>query len=178
MLKRMCLSAAIMAACSGFASANDTCETSASESVSLSDTIIAEAQTLGEDCANSVAIVIVRNGDGRPVYSFSSPAHSLFELEYATNGKEMATALDTMIGVPNREATFSSNTLPPWQEGADGPEGEFPFYLEDWMDRTEYERIRASDTPIWCHVQGIESMACFTVENENIFSIGVQAFPG
>ena len=56
--------------------------------------------------------------------------------------------------------------------------GEFPFYPEPYYDRSGYEVLRQSDVPLFCYVQGMESIACVALENGRMEKVGVQSFPG
>jgi hypothetical protein len=56
---------------------------------------------------------------------------------------------------------------------------EFPFYLEpEWNDRVGYEELRARNAPMYCYVQGMESLACLALQDGQLYKIGVQSFPG
>jgi hypothetical protein len=74
----------------------------------------------------------------------------------------------------------SSADLPPWGPSDEAPKsGEFPFYPEAGVDREGYEQIRAQKLPVFCYVQGMESLACLTVNREGqVDKVGVQLFPG
>lgn len=56
--------------------------------------------------------------------------------------------------------------------------GEFPFYVEEGLDRAAYEAVRGRDAPMFCYIQGMESAACLALEDGRLAKIGVQSFPG
>jgi hypothetical protein len=76
--------------------------------------------------------------------------------------------------------TFRSTAdLPPWKKGDEQPtSGEFPFYPEAGVDRDGYEQWRAQRLPVFCYVQGMESMSCVVLKDGQMTKIGVQTFPG
>lgn len=176
MIKTAIASFGILALTTGTALA-DGCEATSSESVSFGDNIV-EAIAIGEVCANSVAVIIVRDGEGQPIYTHASPTHYMFGFDEVTDERGMADALDELIGVPFGGGSFPSSDLPEWPEGAPHPGGEFPFYPEEWVDRAEYLRFQEMDAPVWCHIQGQESSACLIIDGDALYKIGVQSFPG
>ena len=75
----------------------------------------------------------------------------------------------------------SSGKLPPWPQGADGPDaGEFPFFVEEGVTRDLYEDVRAEDRAMVCFIQGGESLLCLVKHPRtgDLEAIGVQTFPG
>ena len=83
------------------------------------------------------------------------------------------------FGAPPNQ--LSTADLPAWAEGAEYPVlGDFAFYPEEGIDRATYTKVRDSKAPIFCYVQGMESMACVVKDAENggFFKLGVQTFPG
>ena len=67
----------------------------------------------------------------------------------------------------------------PWPPGAQQPaSGEFPFYPEEGVDRDYYEKARAARAPLFCYVQGMESMSCVAIIEGGMVKLGVQSFPG
>ncbi|MAI89997.1 hypothetical protein [Ponticaulis sp.] len=163
----------------GGAAFADGCATTSSESISFGDNYIIEAVAIGDTCEHSIAVIVVRDGDGAPQYTEASPTQFLFGFDGVSTEQEMAGALDEYIGVPMMDGgVFSSAELPDWPEGADYPGDEFPFYPEEWVDRAEYLRLQSLEAPVWCHVQGMESSSCLVLDGEYLYKIGVQSFPG
>jgi hypothetical protein len=63
--------------------------------------------------------------------------------------------------------------------GAEHPvNGEFPFYPEPGVDRDYYEKARALRAPVFCYVQGMESMSFVALIEGGMVKLGVQSFPG
>jgi hypothetical protein len=96
----------------------------------------------------------------------------------ARTSAEMEAALADWINSSNSTMATTS-ALPDWPENASGPQnGEFPFYADAAYDRAAYMTLRQSDAPLFCYVQGMESMACLALAGGTLDKVGVQAFPG
>jgi hypothetical protein len=94
----------------------------------------------------------------------------------ATDAASMEAALNEWIWTPTSEGR--TGDLGDWAEGEPGPGGEFPFLPEEWISREDYLQLRKDNLPVFCHVQGRESLACYQLKNNALEKIGVQAFPG
>lgn len=141
-----------------------------------SATYSVEASTSGPDCARAVATLVVRDSSGVPVYSEAHIAAQVMTLAHAADAAAMQTAL-TEWTTPSDPQTTSQ--LPAWAANAPYPvSGEFPFYPAEGIDRATYEAARASNLPVLCYVQGMESLNCLVLENGGFNSLGVQSFPG
>lgn len=137
-----------------------------------------EASARGADCAEAEATITVHNGAGDTVYSETHTAAHVFTLAGAESVDDMQRRLNEWINPPGA-GRDSTGDLPEWPAGADSPEaGEFPFYVEEGVERTVYEALRRRDAPMYCYVQGLESLACFALENGRLTKIGAQSFPG
>lgn len=178
-MKSFFAAAIMMATCAG-AYAHETCATTSSESISIDDHMIAEAVSIGDECANAIVVAIVRDGEGAPIYTFASPVSGLFGFYDISTERQMADALDEFVGVTSMADPMTSSDLPEWVEGLDNPDAntEFPFYPVEWMTREDYELLRTKDVPVWCHVQGMESMKCVAFDEDYNYEVGVQTFPG
>jgi len=96
----------------------------------------------------------------------------------ARDVETMQTALAEW-GASTSTTFATTSALPEWAAGANGPvSGEFPFYLNEGWDRAAYDQLRASDVPVFCYVQGMESMNCLALQDGYLNSVGVQSFPG
>jgi len=133
----------------------------------------------GPDCQKAVALIVVRDGENNAVWHESYVAEQVMVLAGAQNSADMSKALAEWIDTANPAFETTAN-LPEWAEGADSPvNGDFPFYPEEGIDREMWNKIRAMKTPVYCYVQGMESVACLTNDPEmGFFKIGVQTFPG
>ncbi len=133
----------------------------------------------GPDCQKAVALIVVRDADGNPVYHESYVAEYVMVLAGAQNSAELTKALQDWINTADQQFKTTAD-LPEWKEGADQPVlGEFAFYPDEGVDRDTYEKIRAAKTPVFSYVQGMESIAVITVDPEaGVISIGAQSFPG
>lgn len=138
-----------------------------------------EASTDGPDCARAVATIVVRDASGNPIYAEAHLAQHIMVLAPATTKAAMQTALADWSNPANNTTMQTTSALPDWPNGADGPQnGEFPFYPEQAYDRDSYMRVRESNLPLLCYVQGMESMACLALSDGELSKVGVQAFPG
>jgi hypothetical protein len=137
-----------------------------------------EAFSNGGNCASAVVTIAVRAPDGTVLWSEAAPsAHLMIFAGIKTRG-EMVKALGEWLA---QDHMFKSSAdFPPWAAGDDAPKsGEFPFYPEAGVDRETYEQIRAQRLPVFCYVQGMESLACLTVTADGqMEKVGVQLFPG
>jgi hypothetical protein len=137
-----------------------------------------EAATAGPDCARAVATLVVRDSSGVPLYADVHLAEHVMTLAPARDQAAMQTALGEWLTPSTIMA--STSALPDWPENATAPQsGEFPFYPEEGYDRESYTALRQNNLPLFCYVQGMESMACVAFSGEGqVSKIGVQTFPG
>ena len=137
-----------------------------------------DAYTDGPSCAQAAATIVMRDPEGEVAYSDTYPARHVFTLADAKTLGEMNSALSGWIS-EGSESFASTADLPEWKEGEHAPEGgEFPFIPEEFYDQPDYERLRASAAPVYCYVQGLESMACLAIDHGALMKIGFQVFPG
>ena len=142
-----------------------------------------EANVSGPTCKQGVVLLVVRQGDGAPVFSWSGLTDYLFGLRDAADPAAMKAALsDWFAGNAEVETT---ETLPPWEQTDGQPaRAEFPFMPESWFDKAAWDALRAEKLPLFCFPQGIESMQCAVLrEGEDgqpagMEEIGLQLFPG
>lgn len=136
-----------------------------------------EAAASGTDCAQAQVVLTIRSAAGAIAYTETFNAAQNFTLNGAESPADMERKLNEWVSPPGA-ALNSTGDLPEWPAGAAHPGGEFPFYPEDGVDRASYEALRQGDAPMFCIVQGMESLACLLGENGAITKIGVQSFPG
>lgn len=137
-----------------------------------------EAFSNGGNCATAVVTIAVRGPDGTVLWSDAAPGAHVMTFAGVKTRAEMVKALGDWL---TQEHMFKTSAdLPPWGVGDETPKsGEFPFYPEAGVDRETYEQIRAQRLPVFCYVQGMESLACLTVMREGqMEKVGVQLFPG
>ncbi len=144
------------------------------------ETFTIEATTFGPDCARAVATLTVRNSSGEPIFAESHIARDLMTLAGAQDPAAMNEALSEWVA-PDA-AMGGTGALPEWEANAEAPSaGEFPFYPENHphgYSREAYAALRAANAPMFCFVQGMESLACIAYGDGGIENIGVQTFPG
>ncbi|MBN8606027.1 MAG: hypothetical protein J0L81_03845 [Caulobacterales bacterium] len=141
------------------------------------ETFSVEGATSGPDCTRAVATLVVRNASGEPVWADAHIAADIMVLAPAHDIAAMNTALGEWTA--NGTAMQSTTALPEWPPNADSPQnGEFPFYLNEGYTRESYNAMRAANYPMFCYVQGMESMRCIIHGESGVEWIGVQSFPG
>jgi hypothetical protein len=155
------------------------CDARAVEAWSAGDAQLSvEAATAGPDCARAVATLVVRDSSGAPLYADVHIAEYVMTLAPARDQAAMETALGEWV-TPST-VMVSTSALPDWPANATAPQnGEFPFYPEEGYDRDSYMALRGNNLPLFCYVQGMESMACIAFSGDGeVSKIGVQTFPG
>lgn len=136
------------------------------------------ANTSGPDCERAVATLVIRDGEGRVAWAEAYPTEHVMVLADAGDAGAMEAALSSWID-PEANTMQSTSALPEWLASANAPQsGEFPFYPEPEFDREGYAALRTSDVPLYCFVQGMESMSCLALSNGRLEKVGVQLFPG
>jgi hypothetical protein len=139
-----------------------------------------EAFSSGPDCQHAVATIVIRDLQSNVLWADAYVTEHVMSLAGANDAPALQAAMAEWIETDD-PAFANTGALPPWPQGADGPSdnSEFPFYLEpEWNDRDGYEALRAGGTPVYCYVQGMESMACLALQNGQLHKVGVQSFPG
>jgi hypothetical protein len=142
-----------------------------------------EALVFGPTCKQGVAMLVVRDGAGTPVYTWSGLTDYLFGLRDAADPEAMKTALAEWIFQPTEPDTTA--TLPAWEETEGQPRrAEFPFMPESWFDKAAWDALKAEALPMFCFPQGIESQQCAVLRKGDgaqppvMEEIGLQLFPG
>jgi hypothetical protein len=137
----------------------------------------AEAVSHGPSCDKAIVVVTVRGPDGKPLWVDARLAQFVMLFADVTNVRAMKTALGDWIRQGGQLKTAAS--LPSWPPGAQQPaSGEFPFLPDEAVDRDFYESARRAKLPLFCYVQGMESMACVVLKDGGMTKLGVQLFPG
>jgi hypothetical protein len=135
------------------------------------------AMTTGPNCRQSAVVLIVRNADGDIAWTDALAANHVMGLNEPATRSPMSAALANWIGEGARGRTTAD--LPDWTHAAGAPSASgFEFSPEPWYDRDAYLRLRARAEPMFCYVQGMESLACLITDGERLEKIGVWSFPG
>jgi hypothetical protein len=135
------------------------------------------AMTTGPNCRQSVAVLIVRDAEGNVAWTDSRPAVHVMGLNTPETRAPMQVALNDWIAFGARGQTTAD--LPPWPRANEPPSASgFEFLVEPWIDRDYYLEMRARAEPMYCYVQGMESLACLVLYHDRLEKIGVQSFPG
>lgn len=166
------------------------CNTSVSRkwNVGGKTNFLIDAVSLGADCKKAVAVIVVRDGKGEVKYSLSMAIKDnaifsgLADMPVA-NPKNMRVALGEWLdaGLSSKKNKLSQYLE--WKAGTEGPvetpPAEFPFTVNSEVSRETYEEWRKQSLPVFCFVQGIESMRCLVLTKDGtIGDVGVQSFPG
>ncbi len=140
-----------------------------------------EAFASGATCDKTVAVFVIRDAEGTAQVWEAYPAEQNAALTGRTTVAETEAALKEWIDQSSSMFKTTAD-LPEWKDGADLPmSGEFPFYVEEGLDRENYARIRKLAAPIFCTVSGMESVSCLYKDADSgglIFKVGAQSFPG
>jgi ABC-type Fe3+-hydroxamate transport system substrate-binding protein len=138
-----------------------------------------EAASAGPDCERAVATLVIRDAEGRVAWAEAYPTEDIMVLANARDSGAMEVSLAGWINPAANTTMQTSSALPEWPANADSPQnGEFPFYPEAGYDRDSYTTLRTNNLPLYCFVQGMESMACLALGDSGLEKIGVQSFPG
>ncbi len=144
----------------------------------------AEASVLGTNCSQGVAVLVIRQREGTPLYSWVGQVDYLFGLRDATDPAAMKTALREWIdqGAAGPEKT---GTLPVWEETEGQPKrAEFPFMPIEGTDKAQWEQLKKDNLEMFCFPQGMESSNCAALRPgedgapASMEEIGIQLFPG
>jgi hypothetical protein len=140
----------------------------------------ADASTMGPSCDKAIVVLAVRASDGTPLIAWSSKVADVFGLYDVEDVNTMKPALEAWID--QAETPFKTSAeMPEWAAGRDAPGAageEFPFHIENWVDREAWESIRKEKAPVFAFAQGRESQAVYVLRNDQLELIGVQQFPG
>jgi hypothetical protein len=141
------------------------------------------AEASGDTCENARATMTVENMAGRTIHrdthEVAAMRNTIFES--ANSPETLASALANWINPANNTTMLTTAALPEWPAGAAQPaNAEFPFYPEASITREAYARLRTENRPLFCYVQGSESMACLALDasGQTLTKIGLQTFPG
>ncbi|MEQ1931724.1 MAG: hypothetical protein ABL957_14505 [Parvularculaceae bacterium] len=135
-------------------------------------------KTEGPTCAQAVALLVVRDAGGDVFWTDALPSARVMGLNEAATPAAMSAALAEWAGLPARHAQTTAD-LSPWSKTSGQPgESEFPFHPEAWMGEEAFARIAAEAAPMFCYVQGMESLSCLIERDGRLEKIGVQSFPG
>jgi hypothetical protein len=139
---------------------------------------IATASTSGPNCAQSVVLLVVRDHSGDVIWTDALPAAHVMGLNDPTTQAAMTLALADWVRGPTTRLRTTAD-LAPWAQTSGQPgESEFPFRPEDWIGEDTYERLAGEASPMFCYIQGMESIACLVEFDDRLEKIGVQSFPG
>ena len=144
----------------------------------------AHASVLGPTCDQGVAVLVIRQREGTPIYTWSGLTTYLFGLKDAHDPAAMKTALTDWIDQGN-VMNNTTDTLPPWEETDGQPKRtEFPFMPESWFDKAAWDALKAEKLDMFCFPQGGESTKCAVLRQgtadqpTSMEEIGLQLFPG
>lgn len=142
-----------------------------------------EAVSQSATCGTGVATLTVTDRSGRILYTGAHEIEPMTNTVFAesTTPQKLEGALADWIDPSGSTQMRTTRALPDWPRGADGPvSGEFPFYPAEGTTRDAWIRLRAQDKPLYCFVQGGESMQCLALDvgAATLTPVGLQTFPG
>jgi hypothetical protein len=127
------------------------CDLKSTADLTFSNTETADqitAQTFGETCDEAVALLIVRDGAGRPLWSWTGLLNHRFGETFAADDNEaMAQFLARWV----QASVATTQSAPAWD--ALSPH-------QSTLDQLTYEDIRARDLPMLCHFSGTAHETC------------------
>lgn len=142
----------------------------------------AEASVIGPTCQQGVAVLVIRQREGTPIYTWSGEVEYLFGLKDAADPAAMKAALLEWIDQGAGETTAS---LPPWEETEGQPKrAEFPFMPAEGINKAQWEQLKKDNLDKFCFPQGGESLNCVVLRPgtdgapPSMEEIGLQLFPG
>lgn len=136
------------------------------------------ASASGANCAQAVVLLVVRDASGNVVWTDARASAHVMGLNEPTTRAEMTRALADWIGFPLERLQTTAH-LAPWPETSGQPgESAFPFQPEAWINQEYYEHLAGEARPMFCYIQGMESIACLVESHDRLEKIGVQSFPG
>ncbi len=144
---------------------------------------IAHATVVGPTCQQGAVLLVIRQREGAPLYTWSGQVEYLFGLKDATDPAAMKTAL--MDWIDQGDEVETTATLPSWEETEGQPRrAEFPFMPAEGTDRARWEQLKTDRLEMFCFPQGSESSNCLALRpgadgaGASIEEIGLQLFPG
>lgn len=146
-------------------------------------TYIAEASVLGPSCAQGVAVLVIRQREGTPIFTWSGEVDYLFGLRDAADPAAMKNAL--LDWIDQGAAPEKTGTLPAWEETEGQPKrAEFPFMPAEGTDKATWDQLKKDNLDMFCFPQGMESSQCAVLRPgadgapTMMEDIGLQLFPG
>ncbi len=140
--------------------------TAATADQTAGDTI--EARSFGPDCANAVVSLVVRAGDGAPLYAFAAPGAWTFPetVLAAADPEAEAQAMRALLRRWARTAVATTADEPRWASIASGPAPAPPAeeaLQAPWsttFDAATFADIRARALPMACFETSPDSAQC------------------
>ena len=143
----------------------------------------AEASVLGATCQQGVAVLVIRQREGTPIYTWVGQVDYLFGLKDAADPAAMKTAL--LEWIDQGAEPEKTGTLPAWEETDGQPKRtEFPFMPIEGTDKATWDQLKKDNLDMFCFPQGSESANCAALRPgedgapPSMEEIGVQLFPG
>jgi hypothetical protein len=136
-----------------------------------------QAVSSGRTCRTARVSITIKSAEGIVLHRDTFDADKVAGLYNARTPAQMRTELRTWINFRGTENYHES--LPNWRVGQSEPdEREFPFTPAEGVTRAQYMAIKTNKTPIYCYVQGIESINCLVLQGGQLRPFGIQSFPG
>jgi len=149
MMARLIVFAAllVLAACG----ASPRCEFKSAADIAFSNPALPDgvtARTFGQSCDEAVALLIVRDAEGAPLWAWTGALRQRFGETFAaddTEAVEQFLARWVQVNVSTTQSAPTWETLAPHQST---------------LDQLTYEDIRSRDLPMLCHFSGTAHQTC------------------
>lgn len=140
----------------------------------------ADAVASGATCQSASLSLQIRDDRGAILWTARHETRELFGFDRIETAEQMRVALREWM---TQAGGFSrSSDLPAWRAGAVQPVNEAGFFFapNPGVDRSAYQSIRAAARPLFCYVQGRESVFCLALpaNERRVIPLGAQTFPG
>lgn len=141
--------------------------------------VVAEARSLGARCDKAKIELTLRSARGKALMSFASTADAIMTFADVKTKAAMQAKLASWLAEAMRTMPTSAK-LPDWKPNQTEPsDGEFPFVVDEGVTRPFYLSMRKAKLPMFCFVQGMESLGCAVMRpNGEATRLGAQTFPG
>lgn len=131
----------------------------------------AEASAQGPTCEKAVVTLVIRNKAGSPIFmqAYDTAFLMNFTQAPATNAKALGATLKDWISGDGFMTSADKLVL----------DGEFPFTVDEGIDKAALAKYRKAKLPLFCYIQGMESGNCVVLDKDGVVvDLGVQSFPG
>lgn len=118
-----------------------------------------DARLAGPDCARAVALIVISNPAGQPLYADAAPITQIpLAFNPRADARTMQENLDAWL--TTEPMARDASQLPAWPAGAVTA----PVTVSTRLSRAAYETLRAQAAPLFCYPDSAESHACAALD--------------